>query len=107
MADEPKTFGTYISDRRKKMGLSQKQLSELIVREEGGTISPQYLNDIEHDPGVRAGSESWNRPPLLSRGSCTGGRPGRQPSVAAGGGVVCGFSPNRAAHEERIGLCAL
>jgi transcriptional regulator with XRE-family HTH domain len=49
MADEPKTFGTYISDRRKKMGLSQKQLSELIVREEGGTISPQYLNDIEHD----------------------------------------------------------
>ena len=49
MADERQTFGTYISDMRKKMGLSQKQLSELIVREEGGTISPQYLNDIEHD----------------------------------------------------------
>ena len=49
MADERQTFGTYISDTRKKMGLSQKQLAELIEREEGGAISPQYLNDIEHD----------------------------------------------------------
>ena len=49
MADEHQTFGTYISDTRKKKGLSQKQLAELIEREEGGAISPQYLNDIEHD----------------------------------------------------------
>ena len=40
MADERQTFGTYISDTRKKMGLSQKQLAELIEREEGGAISP-------------------------------------------------------------------
>lgn len=49
MADEGNTFGTYISNARKKQGLSQKQLAESISREEGGTISPQYLNDIEHD----------------------------------------------------------
>lgn len=43
------TFGKYISDIRKERGLSQKQLAELIEREEGGSISAQYLNDIEHD----------------------------------------------------------
>src|ERR1700693_1002054 len=49
MADEPQTFARHISEARKKRGLSQKQLAELIAREEGGSISPQYLNDIEHD----------------------------------------------------------
>jgi transcriptional regulator with XRE-family HTH domain len=49
MTDEPATFGTHISSERKKQGLSQKQLAEQIEREEGGAISPQYLNDIEHD----------------------------------------------------------
>jgi transcriptional regulator with XRE-family HTH domain len=49
MADERNTFGRYISSARKKQGLSQKQLAESIEREEGGNISPQYLNDIEHD----------------------------------------------------------
>jgi transcriptional regulator with XRE-family HTH domain len=43
------TFGKYISEIRKERGLSQKQLAELIAREEGGSISAQYLNDIEHD----------------------------------------------------------
>lgn len=47
MANE--TFGKYISSVRKDKGLSQKQLAEMIEREEGGAISPQYLNDIEHD----------------------------------------------------------
>jgi transcriptional regulator with XRE-family HTH domain len=49
MDDEPTTFGRAISDARRKLGLSQKQLAELVHREEGGSISPQYLNDIEHD----------------------------------------------------------
>jgi transcriptional regulator with XRE-family HTH domain len=49
MTDERQTFGMYVSEVRKKMGLSQKQLAELVEREEGGAISPQYLNDIEHD----------------------------------------------------------
>jgi transcriptional regulator with XRE-family HTH domain len=43
------TFGRYISQQRRARGLSQKQLAEEIQREEGGSISPQYLNDIEHD----------------------------------------------------------
>ena len=48
MAEEL-TLGRVISEARKKMNLSQKQLAEKIVREGGETISPQYLNDIEHD----------------------------------------------------------
>ena len=43
------TLGEAISQQRRKLGLSQKQLAEQIRREEGGSISPQYLNDIEHD----------------------------------------------------------
>jgi transcriptional regulator with XRE-family HTH domain len=50
MSDErATTFGSYISQQRRALGLSQKQLAEKIQREEGGPISPQYLNDIEHD----------------------------------------------------------
>jgi len=49
MAHEIQTFGKYISKVRKDQGMSQKQLAELIEREEGGSISAQYLNDIEHD----------------------------------------------------------
>ena len=49
MTHENDTFGTYIGGARKKIGLSQKQLAEMIEREEGGSISAQYLNDIEHD----------------------------------------------------------
>jgi transcriptional regulator with XRE-family HTH domain len=49
MADEPQTFGKFISETRKRLGLSQKELAERIEREEGGSISAQYLNDIEHD----------------------------------------------------------
>jgi transcriptional regulator with XRE-family HTH domain len=50
MSDErATTFGRAISLQRRALGLSQKQLAEQIKREEGGSISPQYLNDIEHD----------------------------------------------------------
>ena len=50
MGDErATTFGSYISEQRRARGLSQKQLAERIQREEGGSISPQYLNDIEHN----------------------------------------------------------
>ena len=49
MAEESQTFGKYVSQTRKQRGLSQKQLAERIEREEGGPISAQYLNDIEHD----------------------------------------------------------
>ena len=44
-----KTFGTVVSEARKVLGLSQKQLATEIFKEDGEPISPQYLNDIERD----------------------------------------------------------
>lgn len=43
------TFGQKISEARKRAGLSQKDLASKIFKEDGEAISPQYLNDIEHD----------------------------------------------------------
>src|SRR5258708_38253752 len=43
------TFGNAVSEARKVLGLSQKQLAERIKKEDGEAISPQYLNDIERD----------------------------------------------------------
>ena len=43
------TFGKVISDARKKLRVSQKELAARIKKEDGSQISPQYLNDIEHD----------------------------------------------------------
>ena len=45
----PATFGKTVSNARKEKEINQKQLAELIKREDGVPISPQYLNDIEHD----------------------------------------------------------
>ncbi len=42
-------FGTYIANARKQAGLSQKDLAARIAKEDGTSISAQYLNDIEHD----------------------------------------------------------
>jgi transcriptional regulator with XRE-family HTH domain len=50
MLKRPMTFGRAIVAARKAKGLSQKDLAALIQKEEDeGSISPQYLNDIEHD----------------------------------------------------------
>jgi transcriptional regulator with XRE-family HTH domain len=43
------SFGKIISEARKKLGMSQKGLAQRIKKENGESISPQYLNDIEHD----------------------------------------------------------
>jgi transcriptional regulator with XRE-family HTH domain len=43
------TFGRLISDARKKLNLTRKDLAARIKREDGHPISPQYLNDIERD----------------------------------------------------------
>ena len=44
------TFGTFVSKQRKELGISQKDLAGMILREEDNQpISPQYLNDIEKD----------------------------------------------------------
>jgi transcriptional regulator with XRE-family HTH domain len=44
-----KTFGQIISEARKELELSQKELAARVRKEDGEAISPQYLNDIEHD----------------------------------------------------------
>lgn len=50
MSADGVTFGQAISNARKALGLSQKELAARVLKEEGGgSISPQYLNDIEHD----------------------------------------------------------
>lgn len=50
MSSDGVTFGQAISKARKALGLSQKELAARVMKEEGGgSISPQYLNDIEHD----------------------------------------------------------
>jgi len=50
MTTDNLTFGRQISQARKAMALSQKELAARIMKEEDGiAISPQYLNDIEHD----------------------------------------------------------
>lgn len=43
-----KTFGTIISEARRALGLSQKELAAKVKKEDGQAISAQYLNDIEH-----------------------------------------------------------
>jgi transcriptional regulator with XRE-family HTH domain len=43
------SFGNAIGSARKKRGWSQKELAAKIIKEDGEAITPQYLNDIEHD----------------------------------------------------------
>jgi transcriptional regulator with XRE-family HTH domain len=42
-------FGQIIAEARKRLGISQKDLAERLKKEDGESISPQYLNDIERD----------------------------------------------------------
>lgn len=50
MSAEGVTFGQAISKARKALGLGQKELAARVMKEdETGALSPQYLNDIEHD----------------------------------------------------------
>jgi transcriptional regulator with XRE-family HTH domain len=43
------TFGKAITAARRAKGISQKELAARISKEDGQPITPQYLNDIEHD----------------------------------------------------------
>src|SRR3984893_8603990 len=49
MAANEKTFGGAISEARKAKGCALKDLAARVLREDEEAISPQYLNDIEHD----------------------------------------------------------
>ncbi|MEZ4271052.1 MAG: helix-turn-helix transcriptional regulator [Myxococcota bacterium] len=57
MTKDDTTFGKAISDARKAKQWSLKDLAAKVKREDEGTISPQYLNDIEHDR--RSPSSDW------------------------------------------------
>src|SRR5919204_3004368 len=43
------TFGQTIPEARRRAGLSQKDVAARLLKEDGSPISPQYLNDLEHD----------------------------------------------------------
>jgi transcriptional regulator with XRE-family HTH domain len=50
MTVDTSSFGRAIAGARKELQLSQKDLAKKILKEENGEpITPQYLNDIEHD----------------------------------------------------------
>ena len=49
MSSDRATFGRTISTARKEKGWALKDLAARVLREDGKPISPQYLNDIEHD----------------------------------------------------------
>ena len=50
MTVDTSSFGRAIASARKDLQLSQKDLAKKIFKEEDGEpITPQYLNDIEHD----------------------------------------------------------
>lgn len=44
-----RTFGKTISEARKRLCISQKELASRVKKDDGSEISAQYLNDIEHD----------------------------------------------------------
>jgi transcriptional regulator with XRE-family HTH domain len=46
---EEKTFGGAVALARKALRLSQKDFAARVLKEDGSPITPQYLNDIEHD----------------------------------------------------------
>jgi transcriptional regulator with XRE-family HTH domain len=52
MGAKPSTLGGKIAELRRAKHLSQRQLAEKILRDDGVPISPQYLNDIERDRRV-------------------------------------------------------
>ena len=47
-----KTLGQILIERRKALGISQKELAALILNRDGRGISATYLNYIEHDRGL-------------------------------------------------------
>ena len=44
-----KTFGTMVSEARRAIGMSQRELASKVKKEDGQAISAQYLNDVERD----------------------------------------------------------
>jgi transcriptional regulator with XRE-family HTH domain len=49
MQIDTSSLGRAICSCRRALVLSQKDLASIILKEDGQPITPQYLNDIEHD----------------------------------------------------------
>lgn len=49
MSESNTKFGDFIRERRVFLKLSLRQIAEKIKKEDGDVLSPQYLNDIEHN----------------------------------------------------------
>ncbi len=43
------TLGSVLADARKKKQKSLRETAQQVLKEDGTPITPQYLNDIEHD----------------------------------------------------------
>jgi transcriptional regulator with XRE-family HTH domain len=43
------SFGGALATARKAAGLSQKEVADTVLKDDGTSISPQYLNDLEHN----------------------------------------------------------
>ena len=43
------SFGKTIAKARKEKSINQRSLAEITFKEDGNAITPQYLNDIEHN----------------------------------------------------------
>lgn len=43
------SIGKTIADKRKALGLTLKDLAGLVTKEDGSTVSIQYVSDIEHN----------------------------------------------------------
>lgn len=44
-----RTFGQVLTEARKTIGLTQKEVAERLRRGDGRKVLPPYLNDLEHD----------------------------------------------------------
>jgi len=44
-----RTFGTILTEARKRAGLTQKEVAERLRREDGRPVDAPYLNAVEHD----------------------------------------------------------
>jgi transcriptional regulator with XRE-family HTH domain len=54
MPPERTTLGSVLAVARKDLKLSLKDVAGKVKKDDGSPISPQYLNDIEHDRRIPA-----------------------------------------------------
>ena len=53
-SEDARTFGDVVAAQRKDKGWSLRELADRILGDKGTPISPQYLNDIEHNRRIPA-----------------------------------------------------